>query len=156
MKDALSRITTGTLINMNYRELDNAGQILSLSRQLPETVDILDLLNRNEVVHEDDLTSKYSTGTIQTIRNSLSKIGLINRAKIYDGELELVKFRGNHRFITNVLTECAHSRQVLPPDYDFSNILKEQFDKVDEERLKKGIQQMKLDFYENVDEEYRK
>lgn len=156
MKDALSRITTGTLINMNYRELDNAGQILSLSRELPVTADILNMLNKG-TVNEDDLTNKYPTGSVQIIRNYLCKIGLINKAKIYtDGDLELVPFKGNHEFISNVLTECAHSRKVLPPDYDYTNRIKDQFDKVDDERMSKGIKQMKLDFFENVDEEYKK
>ena len=85
MKDALSRITSGTLLNLNYRELDNAESILILARDVPETIDIMNKLQKEKEVGEDDLIDEFNSIAVQQVKNSLEKIGLIKPDRFYDG-----------------------------------------------------------------------
>lgn len=156
MKDALSRITSGTLLNLNYRELDNAESILILARDVPETIDIMNKLQKEKEVGEDDLIDEFNSIAVQQVKNSLEKIGLIKPDRFYDGIWELVPLMDNERFITDVLTVCAHSRQVLPPDYDITNLLADEYRNVDRSELQKKVEQMKLSFFDKTYDEYKK
>ncbi|VVB64920.1 Uncharacterised protein [uncultured archaeon] len=155
MKDALSRITSGTLLNLNYRELDNAEAILVLAREVPETIDIMNLLQKKKEVSEDDLIDEFNSIAVQQVKNSLEKIGLIKPGRFYDGIWELVPLMDNDRFITDVLTVCANSRQVLPSDYDITNQLADDYKKVDRDELHKKVEQMKLSFFDKTYEEIK-
>ncbi len=153
MKDALSRPTTGTLLNMNYLELNNAESILSFAREVPETIDILNKLRTHNQISEDELLDQYEIAPTQRVRNTLKTIGLIRADRLSDAIWELVPFRGNDKFISDVLTVAAHSRHVLAPDYDPTGILKDNFKKLDEAKLRKETDQMKLDFFKIFEEE---
>lgn len=158
MKDALSRITSGTFLNMNYHELNNAEAVLVLSREVPETVEILNILQKNNVVSEDSLIDEYKIPivAVQQVKNSLEKIGLIKPDKFYEGIWELVSLMDNRRFIQDVLTVNAHSRQVLPPDYELSGLLAPEFQGIDRNEMHKKVEQMKLSFFEKEYDEHRR
>lgn len=157
MEDALSRVTSGTLLNMNYLELNNAESILVLIRHVPEAVDMLNLLVNNKELIEDDLVDKYESAVpVQKTRNSLVSIGLIKQDRIYEGVWELTPNRGNDKFILDVLAVCANSRHVLPPNYDIPNIYSDQFKKIGPDDVQKEVKQMKLDFLGIIGNEYKK
>ena len=157
MKDALSRATSGTLLNMNYHELDNAQAILVLTREVPETVAILNMLQKNKEISEEDLMDEFDNIGVQIARNSLKKIGLITKDGLSEGNWRLAPFRGNDRFINDVLAVTAKSWHVLEPDYAITNCLAEPFKKVSESEFQiKNLEQMKLDFYEDIDDKYNR
>lgn len=157
MEDALSRITSGTLLGMNYHDLNNAQSLLVLMRQVPEAVEMLNLLQSNGILVEDELTEKFdSVVPVQKTRNSLSSIGLIKPDKIYEGIWELTPNKGNDKFISDVLAVTAHSRHVLPPDLDLTNILEDQFKNMDQEKFRRGAEQLKLDAFSIAVDESKK
>lgn len=158
MEDALSRVTSGTLLNMNHLELDNAQAILVLTRTVPETVDMLTILQREREVNEEDLMDEFNESlSVQKVRNSLKKIGLITIDGLSDGVWELTPLRGNDKFINDVLAVCANSRHVLDPDFDITNCIAEPFKKVSESEFQtKNLEQMKLDFFMDIDDKYGK
>lgn len=156
MKDALTRSISGTLLNLNYHDLENAQSILALTREVPETVDILNKFIGGKELSEDELMEEFDNTAVQQVKNSLKMIRLIKKDKLNDGFWELVPFRGNDKFINDVLAVVAHSRRALPPDYDITNHLEDQFKKVDEEGLRKRTEQMKFDFFEKIKDEYIK
>lgn len=145
--NALSRITSGTLLNMNYRDLNNAQSILVLTRQVPESSEILNILKNKKELIEDDLTEKYGAMPVQRTIFKLEFAGLIRQRGINEGVWELTPQKGNERFIEDVLTVRARSRHVLSPDYDVTNLLEESFKNMDEEKFRRGTEQLKLDYF---------
>lgn len=156
MEDALSRATSGTTLNMNYHELNNAQSILVLTRSVPESIEMLYRLQSKNEISEEDLMDEFGIVPVQRVRNSLKTIGVITEDALHDGVLKLAPFRGYERFLSDVLAVCAHSRHVLEPDYNPDKQLEEQFRGIDEQNLEKEAQQMKLDFYGIVNDEYIK
>ncbi len=154
MDDALSRATSGTVLNMNYHELNNAQSILVLTRSVPESVEILYKLQSKNEISEEDLMDEFGSVPVQRVRNSLKTIGVISEESLYDGVLKLAPFRGYEQFLSDVLAVCAHSRHVLGSDYNPDKQLVEQFSGIDERNLQRETEQMKLDFYGIVNEEY--
>ena len=149
MEDALSRPTSGTLLNMNYHELNNAQAILVLTRSIPTSIDILYKLQQQSNISEEELMDEFGISSVQKVRNTLQKIGVISNESLYDGNLELVPFRGNQQFLSDVLTVSANSRHVLDPDYDVSKKLEPTFKKIDEDRLQRESKQISLEFYQD-------
>ncbi|MCX6677233.1 MAG: hypothetical protein NTU95_04725 [Methanothrix sp.] len=151
--NALSRITSGTLLNMNYRDLNNAQSILVLTRQVPEAAEILNRFKNKKELVEDDLTEEYGAMPVQRTIYKLEFAGLIRQKGINEGLWELTPQKGNERFLEDVLTVRARSRHVLDPDYDVTNLLEESFKNMDEEKFRRGTEQLKLDYFkETVDE----
>jgi hypothetical protein len=157
MGNALSRITSGTLLGMNYLELNNAQSILVLTRQVPEAVEMLNILQTKKELIEDDLIDKYGSAIpVHKTLNSLELIGLIRqRGAINEGIYELTPLRDNDRFISDILAIAAHSRHVTEPEYDISNMLEDQFANMDEDRFRRGSEQLKLDLFEAAVDESR-
>lgn len=156
--NALSRITSGTLLNMNYRDLVNAQSILVLTRQEPRSIEMLNILQDNKQLVEDDLTDKYESAIpVQRTINSLMSIGLIRqKGRTNEGIYELTPLKGNEKFIDDVLAVAAHSRHVIDPDYDITKSLDEQYSGMDEEKFKRGTEQLQLDYFKEAEEELRK
>ncbi|MDP3395666.1 MAG: hypothetical protein Q8S57_03210 [Methanoregula sp.] len=152
MESALSRPTSGTLIAMNYQELDNAQSILTLMRSVPETNEVLYRLTKESSLSEDDLSGEFGVTPAQKIINSLEIIGLIDKEARYDGRVQLVPFKGNQKFLEDVLAVAANSRHVIDPEYDLTEKLKPAFEKFDPQRFEKEAKQMRLDFFERVEE----
>lgn len=151
--NALSRITSGTLLNMNYRDLNNAQSILVLTRQVPEAAEILNRFKNKKELVEDDLTEEYGAMPVQRTIYKLEFAGLIRQKGINEGIWELTPQKGNERFLEDVLTVRARSRHVLDPDYDVTNLLENSFKNMDEEKFRRGTEQLKFDYFkETVDE----
>lgn len=156
MEDALSRITNGTLLGLNYHDLNNAQSILVLIRQVPEAADMLNMLQIKSELIEDDLVDKYGSAIpVQKTRNSLATIGLIKPDRLYEGVWQLTPDKGNDKFISDVLAVAAHSRHVLTPDYDIANILEDKFVGMDKERIRRGTEQLSLEVFTAVVDESR-
>ena len=154
MEDALSRAISGTALSMNYNDLNNAQSILILTRSVPESIQMLYKLQSQNAVSEEDLMDEFGSVPVQRVRNSLKTIGVISEESLYDGVLKLAPFRGYEQFLSDVLAICAHSRHVLEPDYNPDKQLEEQFRGIDEQNIEKEAQQMRLEFYGIVNDEY--
>jgi len=147
--NALSRITSGTLLSMNYRDLNNAQSILVLTRQEPKSVNMLNILLSKRELVEDDLTDRYGDAIpVHKTINSLASIGLIRqKGTINEGIYELTPLKGNERFIEDVIAIAARSRHVTEPEFDITNLLNEQYKGMDEAKWRRGTEQLKLDFF---------
>ena len=156
LKDALSRSTEGTLFNMNYHELNNAHEILLLTRRVPESIEILYRLQKQSEASEEELMDEFGINTVQIVRNTLKQMGVISKEAVYEGSLKLVSFRGNEQFLSDVLTVSAHSRHVIDPDYDIDKKIEPTFNRFDENMLRNDSKQIQLDFGEIIDDEYSK
>jgi hypothetical protein len=158
MENALSRITSGTLLGMNYLEYNNAQSILILTRQVPESVEMLNILKDKKELIEDDLTDKYGSAVpVQRTINSLGLIGLIRqKGAINEGIYELTPLKYNERYISDVLAVAARSRHVTDPDYDITNLLEEQYRGMDEEKFRRGTEQLKIDYFEDAADKYKR
>jgi hypothetical protein len=158
LENALSRITSGTLLGMNYRELNNAQSILVLTRQVPESMDMLNILQTKQELNEGDLIDKYMDARpVYKTLNSLKDIGLIKqRGVIDDGIYELTPCKDNVKFISDVLAVAARSRHVTEPDYDLINILEEQYKGIDEASWRRGTEQLRLDYFKEAEIEIKK
>ena len=156
MEDALSRPTSGTLLNMNYHELNNAQAILVLTRSVPTSIDILYKLQKQSNISEEELMDEFGINSVQRVRNVLQTIGVISKEALQEGILERVPFRGNKQFLSDVLAVSANSRHVLDPDYDVNKKLEPMFNKIDEDRLQRESKQISLEFYGIIDDEFIK
>ena len=156
--NALSRITSGTLLNMNYRDLNNAQSILVLTRQEPKSVDMLNILLDKKELIEDDLTDRYGDAIpVHKTINSLVSIGLIRqKGTINEGIYELTPMKGNERFISDVLAVAARSRHVTDPEFDITNLLEEQYRGMDEAKWQRGSEQLKIDYFKEKEDEFRR
>jgi len=156
MEDALSRPTSGTLLNMNYHELNNAQAILVLTRSVPTSIDILYKLQKQSKLSEEELMDEFGINSVQKVRNILQTIGVISKEALQEGILERVSFRGNKQFLSDVLAVSANSRHVLDPDYDVNKKLEPMFNKIDEDRLQRESKQISLEFYGIINDEFIK
>lgn len=149
--DALTRSISGTLLNMNYHELDNAQAILTLARSIPHTVDILYKLQKYSELNEEDLAAEFGYSTVHKVRNSLNEIKLISDEGFYEGIWKLIPFRGYEQFLWDVLTVCAGSRHMLPPEY--AKQLEPDYKKFDIEKFEKTAKQISFDYFEEIGKE---
>jgi hypothetical protein len=139
---------------MNYHELNNAHEILFLTRRVPESINIIYRLQKQSEASEEELMDEFGISTVQIVRNTLQQIGVISKEAVYEGSLKLVSFRGNEQFLSDVLAVSAHSRHVIAPDYDLDKKIGPTFDRFDENMLQKQSKQIQLDFGEIIDDEY--
>jgi hypothetical protein len=156
MEDALSRPTSGTLLNMNYYEYNNAAATLCLVRSVPDSIAILAKLERLGVLKEDELIDEFEIPVVQQVRNTLDLIGLISKDAQSEGIIQIAPNKNGKEFLSDVLTVAAKSRKVTDPNYDIKNILVSRFEKIDDNKLAEEAIQLKLDFFKVEAEESRK
>jgi hypothetical protein len=156
MGDALSRPTSGTLLNMNYYEYNNATDILRLIRSVPDSRSILETLRRHGTLSEDDLLDEYEVSIVQSVRNTLDGMGLISKEPLSDGILVIAPNKNGQKFLFDVLAVAANSRIITDPDYDIKNKLSAMFEKVDEDKLNKVTGQLTFDFFKAQEDELRR
>ncbi|AGB01366.1 hypothetical protein Metfor_0286 [Methanoregula formicica SMSP] len=156
MEDALSRPTSGTLLNMNYYEYNNAAATLCLVRSVPESIGILVKLEKQGTLTEEELIDEYEIPVVQQVRNTLDLIGLISKDAQSEGIIQIAPNKNGKEFLSDVLTVAAKSRKVTDPEYDIKNKLASMFEKIDEQKLEREAIQVKLDFFNAEAEELRK
>jgi len=156
MEDALSRPTSGTLLNMNYYEFNNATDTLRLIRSVPDSRTILERLRQQNTLSEDVLLDEYEVSVVQSVRNTLDSVGLINKDELSEGILHISPNKNGERFLFDVLAVAANSRIITEPDYDIKNKLSSMFEKVNENKLDQVTGQLTFDFFKAQEDELRR
>ena len=152
MEDALSRPTAGTLLNMGYTELNNAQSALVLTRSVPDATTMLNMLNTKLTLNEDELIEEFGIISVQKVRNTLESIGVIKREDSYDGVMNLVPFKGNEKFLSDVLAVSARSRHILDSDDVIDDDLVTVFKDIPESKMKALTEQVTFDYFNNIEE----
>ena len=157
LEDALSRPISGTRLNSNYKQLNNAQSLLILIRSVPEAIELIHKLHKDGKIDEDELINEFDPMSVGKVRNALENIGVIHQVPSIEDECiyEIVPNKECDEFLSDVLTVSAHSRRLLGEEIDINKKLEESFRKCDDETLKKQTKQITLDFMKIVDEENR-
>lgn len=155
--DGLSRDTSGTKLNSNYKDLTNAQSILLLTRSYPEAVPILYKLQEYGNINEDELIDEFDPATVSKVIHILIKIGVIRPKSLDEDTYEIVPNKECEDFLFDVLSVSANTRRILGDEIsiqstlaNFSNAYK------DDEWLKKETKKIDEEFTSIIDHEKRK
>jgi len=111
--DALIRPIRGSKLAFNYTQLNGAQHILTLTRWVPDSIDILDKLYRMGSVQEDELLNEFNPGTVGKTEHILTEIGVLDEDKTKDGLWSIAKNKECEDFLLEVKTIAANSRRIL-------------------------------------------
>lgn len=155
MTDAIVRPMTGTLLNRNYLEFENAASILPIVRYEESAAEILNMLVSKGMVGVDDLyTMELPSLTIERVGNALKKIGILDYQGYLEGNYVLVKNKEAEEFLRDVLTVHSGSRRVIPPERDSIPML-DSFKDRNMTDLEKSITKLQAEFGEIQTKDYK-
>jgi len=112
-EDALIRPIRGSKIAFNYTQLNGAQEVLTLTRRVPDSVDILDKLHGGGPISTDDLLDEFNPGTVAKTEHILTEVGILDKDNLRDGSWSLAKNKECEDFLFEVKTIAANSRRVL-------------------------------------------
>lgn len=155
--DGLSRATSGTKLNSNYIELNNAQSILVLTRNTPEAVYILNKLQTNGTLNEDELIEEFDPASVSKVIHIIDKIGVIRPIKSSDEDTyEIVPNKECDEFLSDVLSISANTRRILGDEISIQRTLEDYFKDYDDERMKKEAKKVEDDFTDEIYKEKRR
>lgn len=155
--DGLSRATSGTKLNSNYKDLTNAQSILLLTRSYPEAVPILYKLQEYGTINEDELIDEFDPATVSKVIFILGKIGVIHPKSSDEDTYEIVPNKECDEFLSDVLSVSANTRRILGDEISIQSTLAN-FSKAykDDEWMKKETKKIDEEFTSIIDHEKRK
>lgn len=155
--DGLSRATSGTKLNSNYKELSNAQSILLLTRSYQEAIPILYKLQKRGSINEDELIEEFDPATVSKVIHMLNKIGAIRPLKSSnDDTYEIVPYKECDEFLADVLAVSANTRRILGDEISIQRTLEEYFKNYDDEKMKSDTEKIIQEFTLEIDHETRK
>jgi hypothetical protein len=112
-EDALIRPIRGTKIAFNYTQLCGAQEVLTLTRRVPDSIDILDKLHSDGTISIDDILDEFNPGTVAKTEHILTEVGILDKDKLRDGSWSLAKNKECEDFLFELKTIAVNSRRVL-------------------------------------------
>lgn len=155
--DGLSRATSGTKLNLNYIELNNAQSILVLTRNTPEEVYNLNKLQMNSTLNEDELIEEFDPASVSKVIHIIEKIGVIRPVRSSDEDTyEIVPNKECDEFLSDVLSISANIRRILGDEISIQRTLEDYFKDYDDEKMKKEAKKVEDDFTDEIYKEKRR
>lgn len=111
-EDALIRPIAGSKLTYNFTQLNGAPQILTLTRWVPDSIDILEKLYRAGSMQSDELLNEFNPSTVGKIEHLLTEIGVLEADKINEGLWSIAKNKGCEDLLLEVNTLAAKSRRI--------------------------------------------
>lgn len=111
-EDALIRPIAGSKLTYNFTQLNGAPQILTLTRWVPDSIDILEKLYRAGSMQSDELLNEFNPSTVGKIEHVLTEIGVLEADKINEGLWSIAKNKGCEDLLLEVNTLAVKSRRI--------------------------------------------
>jgi len=111
-EDALIRPIAGSKLTYNFTQLNGAPQILTLTRWVPDSVDILEKLYRAGSIQSDELLNEFNPSTVGKIEHVLTEIGVLEADKINEGLWNVAKNKGCEELLLEANTIAVKSRRI--------------------------------------------
>lgn len=112
-EDALIRPIRGSKIAFNYAQLNNAQEVLALTRWVPDSIDILDKLHTAGSVSTSDLLDEFNPGTVAKTEHILTEVGILDEDKLREGSWSMAQNKECEDFLFDLKTIAVNSRRVL-------------------------------------------
>lgn len=111
-EDALIRPIRGSKIALNYSQLVGAQEVLTLTRRVPDSIDILDKLHSAGSISTDALLDEFNPGTVAKTEHILTEVGILDNDELRDGAWSIAKNKECEDFLFEVKTIAVNSRRI--------------------------------------------
>ena len=124
--------------------------MLTFSRSVPESAEILAKLRTKETLNEDDLLEEFDAGSVGKIRNALSQIGVITEQGLENSQWEVAINKESEDLLIKIETITANSRRVLGEDIEIARTLEDFFKGVGDKKLERTAKDVEKDFFDEL------